>query len=84
MAKESQMIKNHGKCPQSLKSIFLKNVLAKTDPHRNLQKLPRSLAGAVFTNFCAKRFWQVRSLEKWTLSTYQQNYRQKQSTNIRY
>ena len=35
-----------------LKSIFLKNVLAKTVSHRNLQKLPRYLALISCGSFC--------------------------------
>ena len=45
-----------------VKSIFLKNILAKIVSHRNLQKLSRYLAwfaGAVFSNFCVKRFCQI-------------------------
>ena len=29
--------------------------------------LEQNLAGAVLTNFCTKRFWQVLSLKEWTL-----------------
>ena len=36
----------------TLKSIFLKNVLAKTVSHRNLQKLPRYLAFISWGSFC--------------------------------
>ena len=50
-----------------LKSIFLKNILAKIVSHRNLQKLPQLIElnnKAVFANFCVKRFWQVHVLKK--------------------